>query len=153
MTNTTQRIQPSRIRERGSVYVLVLGASLLVAAIGTSSLLATRVQHRTSEHITDRGRARELARSAVDMAMLKIESDRSFWRLTMSDGTLTNVAFAGGAYSVTITDPIDGDLTNNSTDPVQLVGMGKVNEACAYLQVTLDGAGNPMNGTWQWTVQ
>ena len=53
-------------RERGSVYILVLGASLLVAAIGVSSLMAVRVQRRAASITADQIQAREMARAGIE---------------------------------------------------------------------------------------
>lgn len=140
-------------RERGSVYILVLGASLLVAAIGVSSLMAARVQRKIVTVSTDRGQARELARTAIDRGLWEVKNNALLWRTTFAAGVLTNVSFGGGTFTLHAVDPVDDNLINNNTDPVILVGDGKKGGARYLLRVTLNGDGSVRGGTWQRVVQ
>jgi hypothetical protein len=140
-------------RQRGSVYVLVLGASLLVAVIGVSSLMAARVQRRAVVASADMTQASELARSALDWGLWEININPGFWRMVLASMPPTNVPFAGGTYSLTLVDPIDGNLTNNNTDPVVFTGIGKFGSARFMLEVTLNGDGSVQAGTWKRVVQ
>lgn len=136
-------------RRRGSVYILVLGASLLVALIGVSSLMANRVQRRTVIAAVDHAQARELARTAIDRGLWEIKANPLFWRVTFDAGTLTNIPLGNGAFTLGATDPVDSNLINNSTDPVVLIGVGKVGDARFMLRVILNGDGSVQPNTWK----
>lgn len=140
-------------RERGSVYILVLGASLLVAAIGVSSLLAARVQRKTVTASAEMIQARELARTAIDRGLWEVKNNPASWRAVFKAGTLSNKPFGGGTFTLIAVDPADGDLLNNNTDPVILAGYGKKGGAVYVLYVTLNGDGTVRGGTWNRFVQ
>ena len=148
LIHSSSRIDP---RRSGSVYIMVLGASLLVALIGVSSLMAARVQRRSATLTADKIQARELARSGIDRVMLGAKRNLldSIWRTRLKNGNYEDKAFAGGTFSVTGIDPIDGDLTNSNDDPVLLASVGVYGEAKYILQVTINGDGSPQLGTWQ----
>ena len=145
------RSKAGRARERGSVYILVLGASLLVAVIGISSLMAARVQRRSTTLTADRIQACELARSGIDFMMYGANdiTTNSVWRAKLNNGDYTNVAFGGGTFTVVGVDPNDGDLINNNGDPVVLTCTGDYRKATYILRVTVDGDGTPQLGTWK----
>jgi hypothetical protein len=138
-------------RQRGSVYIMVLGASLMVALIGVSSLMAARVQRRATTITADRIQARELARTGIDRLMWSMDVDPpgGFCRPMLVNGDYEDMAFAGGTFSVTGVDPIDGNLTNRSGDPVVLTSVGVYGQAKYVLEVTLNGDGSSQPGTWK----
>ncbi len=136
-------------RHRGSVYLLVLGASILVAVIGISSLMAARVQRRTIQMSAGMIQSRELAGAAIDRGLWEIKVNSMFWRMKFVYWPPTNVPLANGTFTLTATDPIDGNLLNNTADPVILTGIGKSGDAQYLLQVTLNGDGTVQPGTWK----
>ncbi len=139
-------------RCRGTVYILVLGASLLVAAIGVSSLMAARVQRQVTTMTDDKIQARELARSAIDRGLYEIRTNPG-WRATISTNLIKNINLAGGQYTLQIVDPVDGNPVNNTTDPAWLIGEGKVGAACYQLAVLVSGDGTVQSDTWTRVVQ
>lgn len=138
-------------RQRGSVYILVLGASLLVAAIGVSSLLAARVQRRARTAAADRAQAREIARSGIEFVMYGEEKDflEFIWRGMLENGDYLNRPFGGGTFSVTGVDPVDGDVNNDNTNPVILTSTGVYGQAVYILRVTINSDGTIQPGTWR----
>ncbi len=137
-------------RQRGSVYVLVLGASLIVAVIGISALMAARVQRRATQVSAGMAQTRQLARSAIDLGLLTVQQNPATWRTLFAAGTLpTNLSLGSGKLTLAATDPVDGDLTNNLTDPVVLTGIGMSGDARYMLQVTLNGDGTIELGSWK----
>ena len=142
-------------RERGSVYILVLGASLLVAAIGVSSLMAARVQRRAVSVTADRIQARELARAGIDHMMWAVKDDATgaAWRTDLQNGDYLDMTFAGGTFSVSGADPVDGILTDDKADPVELTSIGVFGGAKYILSVTINSDGSPQAGTWTRVVQ
>ncbi|MEZ6190756.1 MAG: hypothetical protein R3C45_05630 [Phycisphaerales bacterium] len=136
-------------RQQGSVYVLVLGASLIVAAVGVSSLVAARVQYRFSARTAESIKARELARTAIDRALWEVQNNALLWRTNFATNVYTNVSLAGGTFTIGAIDPVDNNLLNNTTDPVQLLGIGIYGESKFILSVTLNGDGSLKPGTWK----
>ena len=82
-SQTTQQRRPPDRQEtrRGVTYVLVLGATLIVGAMGYGGMLAVRAKARTANMLTDAAEARMLAVSAINLARLKIQNDLN-WRTT-----------------------------------------------------------------------
>lgn len=68
-----------RFHRRGSGYVLILGAAMLVSVIGLTSLTLVRVQWRTEQTAIKAGRSRLYARSAVETAVAYTLADPT-WR-------------------------------------------------------------------------
>ncbi len=142
-------IRQTASRQRGSVYILVMGASLLVALIGISSILASRVQRRSVQGTSDMMQAKENARVAIERGLWTAKAFPASWRASIGSGANDTVNLAGGTSQYTGTDPVDGDLTNNTTDPVLLTGTGKSGGAIYILEVTLNGDGTVQPGTWK----
>ena len=138
------------VKERGSVYILVLGASVIVAAIGVSSLMLARVQRRSVTNTADRVQARELARSGIDYMLWRIETETSnTWRTSLKNGNYQNITMGTGTFSVTGVDPDDGNLTDDTSDPVVLTSVGIWGNAMYAFEVTIDSEGTIESGTWK----
>lgn len=148
------RISRGDRRRRGSVYLAVLGAATMVTIIGLSALLIARVQHRRASETSDLAQARLCALSGVDMGFLLIERNPTTWRSTFdaAGGALPAADIGSGSFALEAVDPVDGDLVNNSTDPVLLTGIGYVGRARYKLQVRLEPNGSPTPGTWRHVV-
>jgi hypothetical protein len=135
MTAPGNRLQ-NRPR-RGSIYVLVLGTTMIVAVLGLASITLVRVQRMQTDGGSDMRNAQLYAKAAVDMAWYRVQNDAS-WRSKMASGTWsTDQAIGDGYYNFTATDPIDGNLTNSAVDPVVIVGVGKSGKATQKLQMEI----------------
>ena len=105
---------------RGSVYILILSASLLVAVIGISALTTARIQHRAAAGTDDLAEARGYARSALEIALQNISADPN-WRTTYGNSNWpTNQPIGSGTYTIEAVDPQDGDVTTGNLDPIEL---------------------------------
>jgi type II secretory pathway component PulK len=141
-------------RRRGSVYVAVLAAAMIVTVIGLSALLAARVRHRGERATADFAQARVNALSAIDMGFFLIEQNPGTWRTILDQGPaspLTNQSIGNGSFSLEAMDPVDGDI-DLGTDPVLLTGVGSAGQARFKLQVQLDGSGRVVPDSWRQTV-
>lgn len=126
-----------RRHPRGSIYVLVLSISMLVAVIGMGALLSARVQTRICRSDVDFATAHLCARAGLEVAMFKIQQDPS-WRTDLGNGTwFSNVPLNQGSFSVSAADPITGNIAAPSTDPVVLTCTGTRNSAVYIMQVTV----------------
>lgn len=140
-----QSIQtPSKIRhhrQRGSVYVLVLGVSMIVAVIGLSAMMATRIQRRTFEGTNDASVASDYAQSAIDIAMLKIKQDVN-WRATyIHDTWVADQTIGSGTFRWKLVDQVDTDLSNDDSHLAQLLAWGMKGNATQKVSVQLEPFG------------
>ncbi len=121
----------------GSVYMMVLASSMIIAVVGMASLLAVRVQRRSAHLAIEMTEASILSESAVQLGLLFVSNNPN-WRGTWSNGTwISNQAFGGGTYSLVGTDPLDADIADSQHDPIILTGIGTKGIARNKTQVTL----------------
>jgi hypothetical protein len=126
-----------QIRSTGSVYLHVLGASMLVTVIGLAALSAVRIQTRSEQRAQDYAVAKAGAVSAVELGLLYIDQDPD-WRTTWSSGTwLSDKALGSGTFTLEGIDPQDGDLDDSEYEPLILTGIGTKGIARHKTQVTL----------------
>ena len=127
-----------RHRRRGSVYIAVLGAAMIVTIIGLSALLATGIQRRSAGAMNRAMNARFYAQSAVEMGLHLVLVDRN-WRANRVDGTwIAKQSIGSGTFSLEATDPEDGDLSDSVDDLLVLTGTGIDGQARHKMQVTLE---------------
>jgi len=148
-THSSQRAR------RGSIYVAVLGVAMIVAIIGMSAMQLSRLQLRDARSRQDTNEARFLAQSGVEFALARIQLD-PFWRTNYMSGTIASpITYGGGTIEFSFTDPVDGNLSNNSTDKVEIRGIGKVGDAVfvyvAEYAPDSSGAMALVPGSWQRT--
>jgi Tfp pilus assembly protein PilX len=125
---------------RGSVYITVLGAAMLITIIGLSVMFVQQVQNRTASGASDWAEARLYARSALESGMYVIYAD-PFWRTRYGNGAwCTNVPIGSGTFSLEAMDPVDGNVSSGASDPVVLTGTGCKGEARYRMQVKIETA-------------
>jgi Tfp pilus assembly protein PilX len=125
---------------RGSIYITVLGAAMLVTLIGLSAMLVIQLQNRAAAGVNNAAEARLYARSALEMGMYWIRSD-PFWRTHKGNGAwATNVPIGGGTFSLEASDPVDGNIQTGASDPVVLTGTGVKGTARYRMQVKVETA-------------
>ncbi len=141
---------------RGSAYILVLSVSMIVAVIGISGLMVSRIEQRSASASSDMTAARTHAVAAVEMGLFAIEADPLNWRESFDSGNLpTDMPIAGGTLTLLATDPVDADLTNNAADPVLFTAIGVDGAARHKLQVTITFTGGVAEfqpGSWKQVV-
>jgi len=126
-----------RIRLTGSVYLHVLGASLLVTIMGLAALSAVRLQTRAVQRAQDYAEAKACAVSVVELGLLYVSRDPN-WRTTWPNGAwLTDKALGGGMLTLEGIDPQDGDLADSGYEPLILTGTGNTGVARHKAQITL----------------
>lgn len=109
---------------RGSIYLTVLGSSLIVTVIGLSALAAVRVQRQADEANHDLAQARLLARSATELGMLQMHDDPR-WRHRGEGVWIDSLAMGDGAISLEVWDPSEADFADPE-GPAVLIGEGQV---------------------------
>ena len=124
-------------RRRGSVYLIVLGAAMVVALLSLSSLITLRVQRRSVQGTIESAEARLYAQSAVELGLQIIAEDPA-WRSTYSSGSwITDQQIGDGTFSLEGVDPADADLGDSQTDSLVLTGIGNKGRARQKVEVTL----------------
>ena len=142
-------------RRRGSVYIAGWGAAVIVTIIGLSALLAGRLQHRRTREAGDLAEARFHALSAIDWGLLVVKQNPATWRTIMDTAGGSQPmeqALGAGSFRLEATDPVDGNLTDNTTDTVVLTGIGFRGQARYKLQVRLESDGSVTPGTFRQVV-
>jgi len=127
-------IKPGQNRQ-GSLYVSVLLTGITVTMIGLSALMVGRLNHHSHRQLNNSTAARLHAHSALQMGM-EIIKENPDWR-QLGNTLLTDVALGNGSISLNVTDPTDGDLTDDPNDPVLLNGIGKAGDAIYATQITI----------------
>ncbi len=132
-------------RRRGSIYVAVLGSSMLVTVVGLSALMATRIERRGAQDAGDLAKARFHARTGIEMGLFRIGADPD-WRANRTNGLWEEDKPVGtGSYTLSGVDPDDGDLNDDEREPLRLDAVGMEGEARFSLQVTLNATPIPLS--------
>jgi len=123
---------------RGSIYLATLGTAVIVTIIGLSALLVARVHRATAAAVEDATRARIAADCAVDVMIFRL-AGQSDWRDVLENDVWTSEEIAGDAtVSYKLVDEIDGDLSNDDTQPVRLYAKARVGRAVRICSVLLN---------------
>ena len=128
--------RPRRPR-RGSAYVVVLGAAMIVTVLGFSAVQATRVQRRASAGDEAAVKARFYAESTIDVVRYRLDNSPT-WRSIAINNAWTPLEVVGEAtLSYRVVDEGDANLTNNATDPVRLTAKATVGNTMRMFSVLL----------------
>ena len=117
-------------RQRGSVYLAVLGASMLVTLIGVSAVMAVRIQGREAEAARTASAARDHARSAVELALLETRTNPDW-----ADNTDWRTARPIGRGWLTYRFLPDSGTLDNDDATVWIVGVGVEDHAIRVTRV------------------
>lgn len=129
----------------GTVYIAVLGVSLVVAVISIAAMHIARIEMRELVAVNEISRARLMAESGVEFAICKMKSN-PLWRDDFTSG-ITNTPSAAlsaltgsGQFDFTLTDS-DGDLDDDNQDAVTLRSVGTAGSATSVVEVLLQPTG------------
>lgn len=127
-THPSRRRHPAH--RRGALYVIVLAAATMVMIIGLAAIATTRIERRAQRSANDFAIARGGARSAIELGFAGMLGDDA-WRDSYKSGVpwYEDRAIGGARVTLTVTDPLDNDLADDPSDPVELVGAAEVNDA------------------------
>src|SRR5690606_24287444 len=116
-----------------------------VSLMAMSSLLALRSRRQVVIDLCDGAQARLLAQAAVETGLAKIASD-SAWRTTFTNGTwAVDQTLGTGTYTLAGLDPADSNLADDESEPIMLVGTGKIGRAVQMVRVTLIPEEQPLD--------
>lgn len=116
----------------------VLGVAMIVAVIGASALWATRIRRHTAGLAEAAMKARFFAPSAIDLALFSISQDPD-WRTNHVHDTWTpETTIHDVNFTYKLVDENDGDLQNDSTQPVRLNAKATVGDAVRINSVLIE---------------
>ncbi len=125
-----------RTSRRGTIYIITLGMSLIVATLATAGLLAVRAQRSQTGLFEDTVQARLNAQSSLEMALLRLEETGN-WRADI-EAIQTSVANATSAEitGFTAVDE-DGNVADDPLDDIVITAVGVSGPATQKVQVRL----------------
>lgn len=110
---------------------------MIASVLGLSALMIQRIQRKADQQAAHVVEARLYADAALRIGMMRIEDDPN-WRYSFSNGVWeADVVIGDGTYTLEGLDPSDGDISDNATDPLVLIGHGKKGTAIQKVQITL----------------
>jgi hypothetical protein len=107
----------------GTIYIMAMGASLVVACLAVAGLQSVRVQRRMNDQIAQTANARKLAEAGIEFVRHRMQIDAN-WRNFFVNGVPVIRNSTGGSFSVTLIDPLDGNTANQTADPVVVTSTG-----------------------------
>ena len=116
---------------------MAMGTSLIVVCLAVAGLQAVRVQRRMNDAQSEIANAKKIAQAGIEFAQLSISSD-PLWRTKFTHGVPVTRTTTGGSFSVTLTDPDDGVISNQTTDPIVITSTGRVGIANQKLSAYLE---------------
>jgi hypothetical protein len=138
------RRRPNR---QGTIYVIVLGAALIISSIALASLHMARVEVDGITNADRIARAELMAQSAIEFAMANLKSNAS-WRTTYIDNQQNPAATwyspnSSDGFKFILHDN-DGNLADDIRDNVTLTGLGRSGDATAAISVRLEPTGQAL---------
>jgi len=116
---------------------MAMGTSLIVVCLAVAGLQAVRVQRRLNEQLSQTVSAKRLAQAGIEFAQQRILTDAN-WRSFFSHGVPIIRNVTGGSFTVTLTDPGDGVIADQTTDPILVTSKGSVGSATQKLTAYLE---------------
>jgi hypothetical protein len=138
-------------RRRGSVYVAVLGTSLIVSVLALSVLALQRIENRMLAASSDVEQAKLNATAAIELGLLDIVQNAD-WRVTHTELEWFDSPRIIGAGNCQLEvddadaeadDEYDG-LSANDESPIRMVGIGRSGQAEQRVEVIVDPRRNPL---------
>lgn len=134
------RRTPVQNKRRGSIYIMTLGSSLIVAVLGLAALKSVSVHRKETQIVADSLQAQLNARTGLDVALLRI-ANNSNWRTQFQTGAWSAEQSAvDGSFQLTADDPVDGNLLDDDMDAVIITSTGRKGDATQKLQFELEPA-------------
>lgn len=134
----------TRHRNRdGYVYLSVMLVAALIGVMGLTAIRVGRLHLKSAVGANSAGQAASLSRSAIEHGLATLQNDAS-WRTTFQNDVeypAVPVSLGSGTWTWKLVDD-DGDLTDDDSDFVRIVGIGRdgdatiVHSAVAYPTTT-----------------
>ena len=127
----------------GYLYVAVLLTSLVVSTMGLVALSVASLRMRSTLDANDYASAQILAKSGIEQGIAAVRSDNT-WRTKFTINTeSSSTALGQGTFTWKLVDE-DGSLTDDDSDSVRVVGIGRVGRATVAESVRMLASGLPL---------
>ena len=146
----TNRTSPAarRPRRRGTVYLVVIGAAMIVSIIGLSAITVARLQLRMARTADAVSEADLLALSAIEQAVTVLESTPGWRSVYTHDTWEPDQPWGAGFFKWKLVAD-SGDLQTPPDGDVRIVGYGQVGDAIQQRSVyVVDSGATLQEGTW-----
>lgn len=120
---------------RGSAYVLVLGAAMIVAMIGVGGAIASRAARKAAQLDSEASALTHAAMGALRAAAGNAQNSVA-WRSAAKAAAPLSLTVDGIAISTTATDPDDADLSNDLTGRVTFLATARKGQARRMVSMT-----------------
>ena len=132
-----------RQRRRGTLYIAVMGVGLIVSVIALTASSIGRIESRAARAAHDQREAQLIAASAIEQALAWM-NHHTDWRQTLTSGVeVSSHTLGSGEFTWSVTDT-DGNLSDDARDHATLRGIGRVGDAIAVEQATIEPAGRAL---------
>jgi hypothetical protein len=112
-----------------------MGVGVLLGATAVGAVMVAQIETRTVAQANDASESGILAASAVEYTLQKMAANPN-WRTTyMNNVETAPVPLGRGTISFKLVDENDGNLANNTSDPVRVYGIGRVGKATRVYSV------------------
>lgn len=132
---------PAAPARRGSAYVLVLGVVAIATAAGVLGVQLRGMQVDAALTMSGQAEASDLARSALEIALARIEAD-SDWRETYDGSAVLPATVLGDATVLATIAPVSGHLRDG---PATLTARARLPGSVQEASVVLDDVQLVMN--------
>lgn len=130
---------------RGSVYLLVLSTTLVIATLIGGTVMAQSAKLRSMRVAEAASQARFTAESGIEVARAMIKADAN-WRTNRASGRWASDLLMGTAkVDIDVVDTLDGDLANHPYQPVRITATARIGEAEQIVTATLVAKPNPID--------
>lgn len=141
ITNHNSTLHTPSHKRRGSLYISVMGVTLIVAMIGLSSMMSARVHLKEAANTCYKEEAQHLASSGIELGLHRIEEEND-WRSAYTHNVESTAWNLGnGTVTFKFFDD-DGNLNDDDSDPVRLIGIGRINGITFQESILLMPTGN-----------
>lgn len=121
---------------RGSAYVLILGAAMIVAMIGVGGAIASRAARKAAQLDSDGSALSHAAIGALRAAAGNAQNTVA-WRSAAKAAAPLSLTVDGITISATATDPDDADLSNDLFGRVTILATATKGQARRMVSMTL----------------
>ncbi len=144
MTRTRGPIARQYSSRRGTVYVLILGMSLILSVLALSAVATLRIDTRIMIGTQAALQAEVEVESAAQFYVEQMLTDAS-WRTRLLDGEWAAETLGPGSrWSYMLEDETDGDVQIGDTDPVRMHVRAVVGDVTRYGSLSLDVSREPV---------
>lgn len=127
----------STCARRGSAYVLVLGAAMIVTMIGVGGAIASRAARKAAQLDSEGAALTHAAMGALRAAAGNAQNSVA-WRSASKAAAPLSLTVDGIAISTTVSDPDDADLSNDLTGRVRFLATATKGQARRLVAMTLE---------------